>query len=545
MNIIFYILCFYWLPFAGMYKFFEKANQPGWASLVPFYNTYVLTKIIGSPKWWLGLMLLPLFHFFILAGMLIEMNKSFGRYTFLDNFLAIVFPYIYFGYLGTKDLSYLQQSWKIHRDLKKRFREAQKKKDKSAFRKIEKENPFPKKTVIREWSESIIFAVFAAHFIRMFLIEAYTIPTPSMEGSLLVGDFLFVSKIHYGSRMPMTPLAFPLIHNMLPFTGGESYFKYPKWGYKRAPRIQNVERYDPVVFNYPEDDTSYGGLNEAGQMVDYGVQYHNILKTTPAAQRETRRKQLLISGADRLVFRPVDKRTHYIKRCVGIPGDVLQVKSGVLYVNGEPSEDIKGIQYQYNLYGPGVSTLVDNLENEYKFTWARRGPTIIKSIAFMHPDVAKQMVDELQGVDRIERELRPIGYDPGTYPYNASHPWNIDHYGPITLPAKGVKIDLSLQNLVLYRRLITAYEGNELEVKAGKIYINDIETQSYTPQMDYYWMMGDNRNNSADSRSWGFVPEDHIVGKPLFVWLSLKNGSLTGPNGGIRWERLFMGASGK
>lgn len=555
MNLILYVLCFYWLPFIGMFKLFERAGEPSWAAFVPFYNAFVVTKIVGGPKYWLGLMFLPIVNFFIIAGMLIEMNKSFGRYAFLDNFAAIVVPYAFFFYLGRQELPYLQASWEVNQDIKKRYKEAIKKQDKSELRRLEKGNPFPKKSVVREWSESIIFAVFAAHFIRMFLIEAYTIPTPSMEGSLLVGDFLFVSKVHYGSRTPMTPIAFPLIHNMLPFTGGESYSKAVEWGYGRAPKIQNVERYDPVVFNYPEDDTSYGGLNEYGQIVDYSIQYHNLLKTKAPKDREAYRQQLLAQTSNRLVYRPVDKRTHYIKRCVGIPGDVLEVRDGVLYVNNKEAEDIKGVQYEYLLSGPGVNTLnVDLLEDEFPITFARNQAEIpVKAIAYMHPDVASE-IQKLQGVDKVERRLHPKGYEPGTFPYNgATHPWNIDNYGPITIPAKGTSIELNAQNIDLYKRLIAAYEGNKLETKGGKIYINGNEVTSYTPKMDYYWMMGDNRNNSADSRAWGFVPEDHVVGKPLFVWLSLRNGSFKDirlPNGqvkrgGIRWDRLFMSASGR
>ncbi|BDS12144.1 S26 family signal peptidase [Aureispira anguillae] len=547
MNWLLYIICFYWLPFVGMYKLFEEAGEPGWAALIPFYNAYVVVKIIGAPKWWLGLMLLPIVHFFIIAGMLIEFNKSFGRYEFIDNFAAIVLPYIYYPYLTSQKPSYIHAAWAVQNDIKKRYKTALKEDQKSELRRLEKENPFPKKSKVREWSESIIFAVFAAHFIRMFLIEAYTIPTPSMEGSLLVGDFLFVSKVHYGSRMPMTPLAFPLIHNMLPFTGGESYSKAVKWGYNRAPRLQNVERYDPVVFNYPEDDTSFGGLDERGQMVDYPSQYHNLLKVTTPSKRNAVRQQLLANNAHRMVYRPVDKRTHYIKRCVGVPGDVIEVKEGVLYVNNKVAEDIKGVQYEYDLIGQGVHTLSTRaIEDKYKVTFAMGPSGPIPSVAYMHPDVAAQLVNDLTGVDKVQRRLKPKGYSPGTFPYNeARYPWNIDNYGPLTIPAKGTPINLSLDNLEIYQRLIAAYEGNELKVENGTIFINGEAATSYTPKLDYYWMMGDNRNNSADSRAWGFVPEDHIVGKPLFVWLSLKNGTLKGPNGGLRWERLFMGASGK
>jgi signal peptidase I len=547
--LLYTIICFYWVPFVGMYKLFEKAGEPGWAAFVPFYNAFIVVKIVGAPKWWLVAMLIPVVHFFIIAGMLIEFNKSFGQYKFVDNFAAIVLSYVYYPYLASKKPEYVHQSWAVQDDIRKRFKAAVKEDSKSEMRRLEKENPFPKKSKVREWSESIIFAVFAAHFIRLFLIEAYTIPTPSMEGSLLVGDFLFVSKVHYGSRMPMTPLAFPLIHNMLPFSGGESYSKAVDWDYRRAPKIQNVERYDPVVFNYPEDDTAVGGLEPDGQPFYYGDQYHNQLKEAAPENRKALRQQLKIKYADRLVYRPVDKRTHYIKRCVGIPGDKIEVKEGVLYVNDEVGEDVKGVQYEYLLVGSGVNNFnVPALEETYKVTFyrdTRNRNKILESIAYMHPDVAQQMIKDLPGLDRAERRLKPKGYG-GTFPYNGKkYPWNIDNYGPIMIPQRGAMIDLSLDNIEIYTRLIAAYEGNELAIKDGQIYINGEVATTYTPKLDYYWMMGDNRNNSADSRMWGFVPEDHIVGKPLFVWLSLKNGSLRGPNGGVRWERFFMGASGR
>lgn len=539
MSWLLYILCFYWLPFVGMYKLFEKANTPGWAALVPFYNAFTVLRLIGAPTWWMLFALMPVINIFVIASMLVEFNKSFGRHSFAESAAAVIVPYIYYFYLTRQDPEYVHPAWAVQREYRKAFATAQKNKDKSALRRLEKDNPFPRKTKVREWSESIIFAVFAAHFIRMFLIEAYTIPTPSMEGSLLVGDFLFVSKVHYGSRMPMTPLAFPLIHNMLPFTGGESYSKAVQWDYRRAPKIQNVERYDPVVFNYPEDDTSFGGLDRFGQMVDYNVQYHNLLKVVPPRKREAERKRLLATNKHRLVYRPVDKRTHYIKRCVGIPGDVIEVRDGVLFVNDEPSKDIKGVQYEYQLIGSGVNTLnIPLLEDQEAITFYRnRSGQSDPTVAYMHPDVAAK-IQALPGVDRVERRLRPKGYTPGVYPYNGSKfPWNIDNYGPLTIPAKGVPIDINLDNIDLYKRVITAYEGNTLAIKGDQILINGTAASSYTPMLDYYWMMGDNRNNSADSRSWGFVPEDHIVGKPLFVWLSVDNGK-------IRWERFFMSALG-
>jgi len=551
MGYILFLLFFYLLPFAGMSQLFEKAGQKGWTAYVPVYNVFIWTKIIGCPTWWVVLWFIPIVNLFYIAGMLIELNKSFKYYSFWHNVMAVALPFIWFPYLGfVAKPDYDQPTWALTKDLKRRYREAQKADDKSALRRLDKENPFPKKSVVREWSESIIFAVFAAHFIRMFLIEAYTIPSESMESSLLVGDFLFVSKVHYGSRMPMTPISFPLIHNMLPFSGAESYTKAVQWDYRRAPKIQDVKLYDPVVFNYPEDDTIYGGLYD-GQIYPYSFQYHNILKQVPPQDREQKRRELLINGIDKIVVRPVDKRTHYIKRCVGLPGNTIQVKNGVLYVDGKTTNAIKGIQYAYNLFPkPGKNlgrSFYVTLEQNYQVqpTWTQSGDVVYVS---MTPEVAEQIKKDYAGqLEEVRRRILPEGkYDVGTFPYDGrKFPWNIDWYGPLTIPAKGVPIELTPKNIPLYRRLIAAYEGNQLEEKNGKFFINGKETTTYTPKMDYFWMMGDNRNNSADSRSWGFVPENHIVGKPLFIWLSLKNGRLFGEGGGVRWNRLFMGASGK
>lgn len=545
MEILLYILFLYFLPFVGMYKLFEKASQLGWKALVPFYNAYTAIEIVGAPKYWAVLMLLPIVNLFIIAGILIEINKSFGLYGFGDNVAAILTPFIYFPYVANKDYPYLQKSWEVQHDIRKRYKKAVKEKDKAELRRLEKGNPFPKKTKAREWAESIIFAVFAAHFIRAFLIEAYTIPTPSMESSLLVGDFLFVSKVHYGSRMPMTPIAFPLVHNVLPFIGGKSYLDAVQWGYKRAPKLQEVKRYDPVVFNYPEDDTSFGGIDEQGNMLPYSYEYHNILKSVPAPQREQMRQQILKKHGHRLVMRPVDKRSHYIKRAVGLPGDVIEMRDGLLYVNGELSKEIEGVQYEHIIEGNGIEMLDKNImENSYTMTYKQnRDGRPRKDLADMSPAVAQKLVEELPRITNIKRNLSPANsYEVGIFPYNeAKFPWNNDYYGPITIPQKGVPIELNMNNIDLYTRIIDVYENNDFEIKEGKIYINGQEATSYTPKMNYYWMMGDNRDSSADSRSWGFVPEDHVVGKPLFIWLSLKNATL---RDGVRWERLFKGAMG-
>lgn len=522
----------------GLYGVFEKAGEAGWKALVPVYSEAIWCKIIGRPMWWSILLWIPVVGLFIGAGMLVDLARSFKKYSFGEHALAVIAPFAYVPMLGfSKTISYDCPAWAKMNDLKKLYKNAIKNNDKATLRSLDKENPFPKKSVAREWSESIIFAVFAAHFIRMFLIEAYTIPTPSMEGSLLVGDFLFVSKVSYGMRAPMTPLSFPLVHNTLPLIGAESYTKALNWGYHRWGGSPSVERYDPVVFNYPEGDTVIKG-------VPYQNDYHNLIN------RGHDRKQILKTHKDQIAIRPVDKRDHYIKRCVGLPGDEIQVKAGLLYVNGKEAQHIKGVQYHYYLIPKAGSQVdVQYIMDNYAVSFNNYNGTIDVQNPSMAPEVAAQILKDIPAIEKLERVLSPAGQpDPGSrlFPYNNRlYPWNNDNYGPIRIPKKGETLQLSMNNIDLYKRVIAAYEGNKLEIKDGQIYINDKATNEYTLQMNYYWMMGDNRNNSADSRSWGFVPEDHIVGTPVFVWMSLKNGSLFGKGGGVRWERIFMWADGK
>jgi len=541
MDIFYYIIVFllsYLLPFAGMAKIFELRGEKGWQAFVPVLNCIVWAKIIGRPSWYILWLLVPGVNLFILAGMASDLNKSFSRFSFLDSILAIALPFVWFPYMGyslAPKLVYIGPAAKLRHDFRKNYKAAAKAKDESQMRKLEKEHPIPKKGAIREWVDSILFAVFAAHFIRLFLIEAYTIPTPSMEGSLLVGDYLFVSKIHYGSRMPMTPFSFPLLHNVLPITGGECYSKWPKWGYHRAPALQKVHRYDPVVFNYPEGDTTLKTPN-------YSEDYYNQLKRIhDTDQREKTRASMKAAFKNRIITRPVDKRDHYIKRCVGLPGDSIEVRDGDLYVNGQVPPTIKGVQHEYYLRAKqGKFIDISYIKKNYPCTLDPRSQST-EAIVHTSPELAARMQKELSPLlDTMFRRVATKGEidNNGMFPYNhAIYPWNNDYYGPIWIPKKGVKVTLSMKNIELYQRIIVAYEGNTLEIKDGGFKINGVPTNEYTFKMDYYWMMGDNRHNSADSRSWGFVPEDHVVGKPLFVWFSHDGWN-------VRWNRIFMSAQG-
>jgi signal peptidase I len=350
--------------------------------------------------------------------------------------------------------------------------------------------PKKKKSATREWIDAIIFAVIAATIIRTFFIEAYTIPTSSMEKSLLIGDFLFVSKVSYGPRIPNTPLAFPFAHHTLPLTkSAKSYVEWIKIPYYRLWGFSDIKNDDVVVFNYPMED-----------------------------------------------FRPVDKRENYIKRCVGIPGDSLQVKDRILFVNGKQAAMPEKMQHKYQVITDGSAF---NPKTLSKLDITEGGKLSEGNFQLTLTEENSQHVSKFSNVKKvlpiIERKGRYEGY---TFPSDSSFPWNIDNYGPIYIPKKGVTVDLTLKNLPMYERLITIYEGNELKKDNGKIYINGAEVSSYTFKMDYYFMMGDNRQNSEDSRFWGFVPEDHIVGKAVFIWFSWDSNA-SGLFDKIRWSRLF------
>ncbi len=376
----------------------------------------------------------------------------------------------------------------------------------------------PKKPVWREWLDAGVFAIVAATLIRTFVFEAYTIPTGSMEGSMLVNDYLFVSKLSYGPRIPNTPLAIPLVHNTMPVTGGVSYTTAVQWAYHRIPGFGHVERNDVVVFNYPAGDTVMAQLP--------AEDYYSMLRSPDFnGDREALKSRF------NLLVRPVDKKENYIKRCVAIPGDVLEVRDAVLYINGQPGNKYphQKLWYIVNTRAAGVSDYMTDQEIE--------GIPGLNGVYFLE-NVQAQELAKIPGAE-VKPFIYPKGVvvEAGIFPQDTTNfKFNRDNFGPITIPKEGVTVQLTPQNIALYRRVIRNYELNKLEEKDGKIFINDKEATSYTFKMDYYWMMGDNRNNSLDSRYWGYVPVDHVVGKAWFVWFSYHKEGLSH---GIRWKRLF------
>ncbi|WP_423127169.1 signal peptidase I [Gaoshiqia sp. Z1-71] len=388
-----------------------------------------------------------------------------------------------------------------------------------------KNPPEGKQTKVVEWVDAIIFAVIAATFIRMFFIEAYTIPTSSMEKSMLVGDFLFVSKTSYGPKLPNTPLSFPFVHHTMPLTQKtKSYSEWIQRPYKRIAGFGEVKNNDVVVFNFPEGDTVATNMPTQS--------YYNLVRNYGRERvwSDTRTFGEIIS-------RPVDKRENYIKRCIGLPGDVIELKDGQVYVNGKEQEHFPGVQYDYIVTTNGTGINKRTLE---KIGISRADQQVFNSSQFLFPMSAEQVaeIEKLSNVTSAKKVNMAAGnWDKNIFPFHENYPWNVDNFGPLEIPKKGKTIKLTTDNLPLYERIINLYEGHDLSVKNNTIYIDGAAATTYTFEMDYFWMMGDNRHNSADSRYWGFVPEDHVVGKAVFIWLSLdKEKSLPGK---IRFNRLF------
>ena len=530
----------------SLYFIFKKAGKKGWEAFVPGYNFFVWLKIIDKPWWWLFLLIFPGVNILMLMVMCVNIATVFGYRKWQHVTLAAFAPYFFLPYLAKEtDLKYVGT--------------------------LDKQKQ--KRSSLLEWRDAIIFAIVAASIIRTYFLEAYTIPTSSMEKSMLIGDYLFVSKMSYGPKVPQTPLSFPFAHHTLPFSNNvKSYLEWWKLPFLRLPGFGEVERNDVVVFNFPAGDTVVvAQQNESYEQIirDYAFQLRqNDLMQKKEVQAESFYKKMARETLWRrqdIIARPVDKRENYIKRCVGIPGDKLEVKKGILFINEEMADIPEEFQYNYivktkdNINPSRLKT--DYLVNYQDQRRIKGGAGYIIPLTFENYKKIKETpvvqevapaihFDQIKNVNHWATpflvEMDPMYYSQfrgatnRIFPNTDGYYWDVDNFGAIAIPKKGETITLTEENISIYKKIIGVYEANDFKIEDGKFFINGEETATYTFKMNYYWMMGDNRHNSQDSRFWGFVPEDHIVGEASFIWLSL-DPELGWFDGKIRWDRLFSG----
>jgi signal peptidase I len=464
----------------GTWKLYEKAGRKRWEAFVPIYNSIVLMKIINRPTWWTFLLFIPIINIIMFPVVWVETLRSFGRNSSTDTWLGIFTCGFYIYYINyTQEVTHIS--------------------DRSLMA----------RTKTGDTISSLLFAIVVATLVHTYVMQPYTIPTSSLEKSLLIGDFLFVSKFHYGARTPMTTVAAPMVHDTLPIIKTKSYLSKPQLPYFRFPGFQKVEKNDIVVFNWPAD-TVYKFFDTSG----------------------------------RSVVKPIDKKSNYVKRCQGTPGDSLQIKNGTVFINGKElilPERAKR-QYSYFVtYDVNIPIDFEYLLNEIGSTDGAGFKSEARDTLYLRALTAEG-ANQLKNVPGIKSVTQVVTKEGEPNIFSHTENWNADNLGPIYIPEAGKNVALNLQTLRFYKRVISVYEENDLKVIGNDIYINDKIATSYTFKKNYYWMMGDNRHNSEDSRYWGYVPDDHIVGKPVFIWMSWdSNGK--GINK-IRWERLFTTVGG-
>ena len=531
---IFFFLAVQIIHFLGTWKLYKVAGYHSWQAAVPVYNAFILMKIIKRPLWWVILLFIPTINIIMFAVIWVETVRSFGKNTAKDTLLVLITLGFYIYIVNySSDLNYIAD-----RSLRPR-------------------------TGFGETVSSIIFAVVAATIIHNYFMQPYIIPTGSLEKSLLIGDFLFVSKFHYGARVPMTSISFPMVHDTLPIVKTRSYLKKPQIPYLRLPGFEKIKRNEIVVFSWPADTVRQFFVREKG------------------------------------VRKPIDKKSNYVKRCVGIPGDTLEIIDGFVFTNGKQNQlpDRARIQYSYDIFSakgvsgrklnslgykdfnrkyqiknitqnklnalnPYILGIISNTVDNFVVATDAKGLTadLVRSLGLQVNELldsrkeitltlseAKELA-KLSWIDSVKQRVAATKtpnqvFFPNKIPYD----WNEDNFGPIVLPKKGSTVALTKGNLPLYKKILVDYENNTLKTSGDELFINGIKTTNYTFKQDYYWMMGDNRHRSEDSRFWGFVPQDHIVGKPVFIWFSID-----GINDGIRhwkirWDRVFttVGGSGE
>ena len=517
--------------FLGTWKLYKAAGYQAWQAAIPVYNAVILMKIINRPLWWVILLFIPTINLILFGVIWVEILRSFGKNSAKDTLLGLVTFGLYIYALNYSDNP-----------------------------KHISDRSLRPKTGFGETVSSILFAIVAATIVHNYIMQPYIIPTGSLEKSLLIGDFLFVSKFHYGARAPMTAVSVPMVHDTIPVLKTKSYLKKPQLPYFRFPALQKIKRNDIVVFSWPADTV------------------HQFFV------REKR------------VDKPIDKKSNYVKRCVGIPGDTLEIIDGFVHTNGIKNvlPERAEVQYTFNAYAKkGVSSRkllaegfedfnrtykIENItESSYQqlipYIVGRKGNTVenfsvitesrglptdlIRSLGLRVSETLeanKQLtltlkeaavLKKISWIDSVKQRINSVkvpneSFFPNKIPYD----WNEDNFGPLLIPQKGTTVDLTRKNLPLYKKIIQEYEGNELEVTPTEIKINGKLASQYTFKKDYYWMMGDNRHKSEDSRFWGFVPDDHIVGKPVFIWFSIKGINDGIKNWSVRWDRVFTTVDG-
>ena len=518
--------------FAGTWRLYQKAGKKWWQALIPVYNAIILMDIIRRPRWWVVLLFIPVINLMMFPVVWIETLRSFGKNSPLDTALGLLTFGVYTYTINYSD----KVSYQADRSLQPQ-------------------------TAFGEWINAMLFAIIAATLVHNYFIQPYIIPTGSLEKTLMIGDFLFVSKFHYGARTPTTAVAFPMVHDTLPVVGTKSYIDFPQLPYFRLPGFQKIERNEIVVFSWPADTVRRFFVREKG------------------------------------VRKPIDKKSNYVKRCVGIPGDTLQIIDGFVHIDGKQTDLPERAKTQYIHYGynkKGVSSKmlqkigvkdfvrkyrIENITQErydaiLPYIHGRLNNDLDNFIVITPPAgipskvVAQQRLriselletkkeltltiaeaNELRNKSLFDSLVRKVNsrQTPNTslFPNALPYAWNEDNFGPIVLPKAGTTITLTPENLPLYKRIIREYEGNTLALQQGQIIVNDQPTDQYTFTQDYYWMMGDNRHKSEDSRYWGFVPENHIVGKPVFIWFSIEGINDGIRNWRIRWDRIMTTVKGE
>ncbi|MEX2349873.1 MAG: signal peptidase I [Flavobacteriaceae bacterium] len=475
------------IHFLGTWKLYQKAGRKAWEAAVPVYNAVILMKIINRPWWYVILLFIPIINLIMFPVVWVETLRSFGRNSTTDTLLGIFTLGFYIYYINyTQDVTYIHD-----RSLRP-------------------------KSGSGEWVSSILFAVVVATIVHTYFIQPFTIPTSSLEKTLLVGDFLFVSKMHYGARTPMTAVSFPMVHDTIPVAKVKSYTNKPQIPYFRFPAFEEIERNDIVVFNWPTDTVPY------------------FFYRGPESYKK-----------------PIDKKSNYVKRAVGIPGDSLEIRDGYVYINGKQNElpDRAKLQFAYLFKTKEPVNNVQFLIDRYNISEVRLADQSYTVFSANMTDEARESLKNNPNIEQIIPMKAEKGTaDPSIFPHNDNYSWNTTFFGPIYIPEAGKTVAITPESIPFYKRIIEVYEGREMgnerkiTQSGDQVLLNGQPLTEYTFQQDYYWMMGDNRNNSEDARMWGYVPHTHVVGKPVFIWMSW-DGNGKGFNK-IRWERMFTTVGG-